>query len=144
MFVRSLVLGAMVLVLAAPAAPAEIIVDPLKPFSWKEMLACEQVVVAKYKSHDKDRKLTLEVVRVLKGPPLKPGDTVTVALKHWYSVETGPVGYDKMLDRKAKNNVPKLCYKTQLMNPGDAVPVPVIDDVRQPAIYFLPKADAPA
>lgn len=34
--------------------------------------------------------------------------------------------------------------KVQLMNPGEPVPIKVVADVREPAVYFVPKAAAPA
>ena len=44
-------LAALALLLALRPAPAEIIRDPKEPFRWNELLACELVVVAKYRSH---------------------------------------------------------------------------------------------
>jgi hypothetical protein len=110
---------------------------------WDELLGCEVVVAARYKSHSPG-KIALEVVRVLRGKGVRPGDVLTVALQHWYSVEIGPVGYELLTVGGKKNSTPRLCYKAQLENPGGLVPARLLSDVRQPAVYFLPSADAPA
>lgn len=110
---------------------AEIDFDPKSPLSWKEMLDCEQVIAAKYKGHKDDasdpgklqrdeaaakgrkkQTLTVEVVRVLKGPG-KAGDTVVIALEHRYSVETGPTGFDYYFrghEKVRADGAPKCCH----------------------------------
>ncbi len=124
---------------------AAIQMDPKPPMRWSELIGCELVVVAKYEKHEA-KTLSLRVVRVLKGKDVKPGGIVKTTLEHWYSIETGPTGTGSLrLKVKAKSDgIPKLCYKTQIYNPGPPVPVRVLSDVRQPAVYFFPKAKAPA
>ncbi len=125
-------------------AHAAIRVDPKPPMRWSELIGCELVVVAKYEKHDA-KTLSLRVVRVLKGKDVKPGGIVKTTLEHWYSVETGPTGFESFRPKaKAKaDGIPKLCFKSQMMNPGPVVPVRVLSDVRQPAVYFFPKAKTP-
>jgi hypothetical protein len=139
---RVVALAALCLALHLNPARAEIIVDPRPPMRWKELVGCELVVTARYKAHQ-GGKLSLEVVRVLRGKGVRPGDVLTVALEHWYSVQTRPTGFEARPDRKP-DGVPRLCYKQQLENPGPAVPLPILADVRKPAVYFFPKGAAPA
>lgn len=122
--------------------------DPKPPLSWQELLRCETVVVAKYQNHEGNT-LSLEVVHVLKGQEVQAGQVLHVSLEHWYSVETGPVGMlaGNRLDKKfwrRGDELPKLCYKQQLMNPGPLSPVQWVPDVAKPVIYFLPRAERPA
>ena len=125
-------------------AAGEIIMDPKPPMRWEELVGCELVVVAKYQGHEGKNTLHLHVIRVLKGDAAKPGGQLAVSLEHWYSVETGPVGHDTWWPEKAKGDqTPKLCFKQQLMNPGPAVPCRAVPDVREPAVYFFPKAARP-
>src|SRR5262249_35426425 len=78
---RIAALAALCLALPLGPAQAEIIVDPKAPMRWGELVGCELVVSAKYKAHQ-GRKLSLEVVRVLRGKGARPGDGLTVALRH--------------------------------------------------------------
>lgn len=143
---RAVCILALTLALSAwplPLALGEVDFDPQQPLRWEEMLTCERVFLGKYREH-KDKVLSLEVMRVLKGNGLKPGDVVAVSLEHRYSVETGFVGWESWTNKDKKpDGIPKLCYKQQLMNPGDLVPIRVIADVREPGLYFLPKAGKP-
>lgn len=125
-------------------ARAEIIVDPLPHLHWKEMLNCELVVVGKYKSHKGTNQLSLEVVRVFKGNHTRTGDVIHVKLDHWYSIETRPVGADLFFRNKSKpDGVPRLCYKRQIMNPGGAMPVQIVPDVKKLVVYFFPNEMSP-
>ncbi len=122
------------------SADAEIWIDPEPALSWQDTLACRLVVVAKYESH-RDKELVLRVVEVLKGKA-DPAQPLTVKLEHLYSIETRPVGWEAF--RKAEDDgIPRLCYKQQIINPGDLVPMPVRSDSRQPAIYFFRDAAKP-
>lgn len=112
--------------------------------SWRELQDCEWVVLAHYAAHE-DRVLVLQVDRVLRGQGVSKGDRIRVALEHWYSVETTPPSWEALgRSKPVPDGIPRLCYKTQVMNPGPAVPVRMVPDVRQPEIYFLPKKAAPA
>ncbi len=127
--------------LTAPAH-AELWLDPEPALTWQDMLACPLAVVAKYESH-KDNELVLRVVDVLKGKP-DPAQPLIVKLEHLYSIETRKTGWEALGDRKAEDDgIPRLCYKTQIVNPGDLVPMPVRSDARQPAIYFFRDATRP-
>jgi hypothetical protein len=134
-------LTALCLSLGAGSAIAETIPDPLAAMHWDDLLASELVMVGKYRDHQPG-KLSLEVVRVLRGKASRPGDVLTVTLQHWYSVEIGPVGFERRGDGKA-DGFPRLCYKAQIER-GEPVPVAVLKDVRHPAVYFFPKAATPA
>jgi len=128
----------------SPSARAGIWADPKPAFTWQELLDCELVVEAKYHGHDKNT-LSLEVVRTFKGVGVAAGDVLQVSLEHLYTVETGPTGWDRVIDKKKQpDGIPKLCYKDQIMNPGDLVPLPILRDARQPGVYFFPKRNAPA
>lgn len=140
---RLAALGLLCLALPATTARAETIVDPQPPLRWAELLNCELVVAAKYKVHQPG-KVALEVVRVLHGKGVKAGDVLTVRLEHWYSVETGLVGFNVFRSDRKPDGVARLCYKAQVMDPGEPVPMPIVKDFRQPAVYFLPKAADPA
>ncbi|RYG68340.1 hypothetical protein EON80_11870, partial [bacterium] len=138
---------------------AESFHDPVSPMSWEQMKSCELVVAAHYQSHDtgagsrddQDVKsgissesrstLTLSIDRVLKGANVKPGDAITIDLRHLYSVETYPV--DESWREKISDGVPRLCYKIQPKNPGGLTPRQIVSDVRQNVLYFLPKASTP-
>jgi hypothetical protein len=125
------------------SVPAAIWLDPEAPMTWDAMLACELVVKAKYESHS-GSELKLKVLEVLKGNA-EQGQVLTIKLQHLYTVETGAVGWDTMVKREdPPDAVPKLCYKQQLTNPGDLVPASLLDDAREPAIYFFSKAGEPA
>lgn len=121
---------------------ASIIMDPKPLMRWEEMLACELVVLARYEKHE-GKSLSLRVLKVLKGKEVKKGDVITVTLEHWYSIETGAIGFDTWRKNEKADGIPKLCYKKQLENPGPAVPVKIIPDVREPTIYFFPKEASP-
>ncbi|MCH8045223.1 MAG: hypothetical protein IID44_16045 [Planctomycetes bacterium] len=125
---------------------AEWIVDPKPAMTWKKLKKCELVIVGHYARHKDRLSLTLKVDRVLKGTRVKAGDPLSLTLEHWYSIETGPVGIDALTTKaktKLPKHVPKLCYKEQLINPGPALPVKVVRDLRQPAIYFIEKEREP-
>lgn len=143
-FRRPIVLCALVagFWLAPAKAHAALWIDPEPPMRWPELLHCELVVVGKYQSH-KGGTLCLEVVRVLRGKGVKPGQKLEVALKHLYSIETGAVVWNFMT-KANKADGPKLCYKAQFSNPGGLEPFQILKDVKAPAIYFLPTAKAPA
>src|SRR5437868_4505168 len=49
------------------------------PIAWKELLDCELVVKARYRSHQGSA-LSLEIVEVLRGKAGKPGETLAVKL----------------------------------------------------------------
>lgn len=114
--------------------------DPEPPLTWDATIGCELVVLARYDSH-KDGELTLRVAEVLKGK-LDTKQPLTVKLAHLYSVEMGPVGWDRMRKR-VDHKTPKVCYKQQFMKPGALQPVAVRPDAREPAIYFFPRASEP-
>jgi len=120
----------------------EFYLDPEPPMSWDGLLACELAVVAKYASHE-GQELQLEIVEVLKGEA-RAGQTLKVNLEHLYTVETGRVGWDRLTNQNAAaDGIPKLCYKGQIINPGDLVPLAVRSDARQPAIYFFSTREQP-
>jgi hypothetical protein len=137
-----LMLTAFIFLLSAPHAYCALDFDPKSPLRWHELMDCELVIVGHYHSH-KEKTLSLKVLRVLKGKDVKSGDIIAVALTHRYSNETGAVGWEAMLGKKVES-YPKLCYLTQLMNPGGLHPVLLGPDVREPNLYFLPKASKPA
>ncbi|KPK98343.1 MAG: hypothetical protein AMK75_07060 [Planctomycetes bacterium SM23_65] len=143
--VRHGVLAAVPLLLLALSsrAMANIDYDPKPTMRWSELVGCELVVVAKYEAHDLNG-LRLRVVRVLKGKDVKPDDVVKVALRHRYSIETGPTGLSSRDPNAKRDGIPKLCYAVQIFNPGDPLPTKIIPDVRQDAVYFFSKADKPA
>ncbi|MCE9524685.1 MAG: hypothetical protein K8R36_01365 [Planctomycetales bacterium] len=120
---------------------AEIWLDPEPPLTWDATLSCELVILARYESHQASE-LKLKIVEVLKGT----ADTkqpLAVRLEHLYSLETGPVGWERFSGKPAKDDkTPKVCYKHKLT--GGLEPYPVREDARQPAIYFFPRADRPA
>lgn len=160
--VHVLALTAFLLLMQAPApARGAIHIDPKEPFTWKDLLDCELVVVARYKSHKKSKlelkqsiekcTLELEVVRVLRGQSCKAGDSITVALEHWYSIETERISYkgwdlEELNGSKEKkpDGFPQLCYKQQFENPGPVRPYKIVPDVCEPEVYFFPAARAPA
>ena len=115
---------------------AAIIVDPHPPLRWEQMLDCELVLLGKYRSHE-GNVLVLETVRVLKGTKLPPGTDVPINLEHWYSIETGPTGWERRSKDSKPDGIPRLCYKVQLMNPGPAITDKVVPDVRETNLYFL-------
>ncbi|MEX1095599.1 MAG: hypothetical protein WED34_06085 [Planctomycetales bacterium] len=121
--------------IACCSASADDIGDPQPKLTWQEFLDCQLVVVGKYQSH-KDAVLTIRVERVLKGNA-KAGDALDVALRHWWSVETGPVGWEAMMQEAKGDGKPRICYKAQLMNPGDLVPCAVVGPAES-AIFFIP------
>lgn len=123
------------------SANAELWLDPEPPLTWEDTLACPLVVVAEYESHEDDQ-LVLKVVEVLKGKH-DPAQPLVVRLEHLYSIETRPVGWER-LPKKEDDGIPRLCYKQQLHNPGGLVPMAVRSDSRQPAIYFFRDAERPA
>ena len=126
--------------LAMPVAPGAMIIDPEPPMRWQELLDCELVILGHYAGHDRWT-LVLEVDRVLRGKEAKKGDRLRVALRHWYSIRTGTVRPDawRREAKGAPDEIPKLCYNQQVMNPGPLVPVRLVPDVRQPELYFFPK-----
>ncbi|MEX0715170.1 MAG: hypothetical protein WD066_01215 [Planctomycetaceae bacterium] len=120
--------------IASRSASADNIVDPQPKMSWQELLDCRLVVVGKYQSH-KEAVLTIRVERVLKGDA-KAGDALEVSLQHWWSVETGRVGWEAMMQDGKADGKPRVCYKEQLMNPGGLVPVAVVEP-GESAVFFL-------
>ncbi len=131
------------LALSQPSdAVAEIIDDPHPPLRWEQMIECELVVLGKYHSHE-GKRLLLETIGVLKGPKLPPGAVIPVTLDHWYSIETGPTGWESLEKDAKPNGIPKLCYQQQMMNPGPLVPTRIIPVVREPTIYFLKQVREP-
>ena len=130
-------------ILSTGLAHAGIWLDPKPAMGWKDLVNCELVVLARYESHQGD-KLKLKVQRVLKGPA-KPGDVLTVNLEHLYSIETGELFAETWVRPTTQpDGIPRLCYKTQIENPGDPVPVRIVPDCRKEELYFLPNAGAPA
>ncbi|MCX5684000.1 MAG: hypothetical protein NT049_09980, partial [Planctomycetota bacterium] len=120
------------------------IVDPKPSMRPEEMARAELVVLAQYEKHE-GASLGLKVLEVLRGKLVKPGDVITVALEHWYSVETGPTGIELLMKSNPKaDNVPTLCYKQQIDNPGDVVPIPILPKPTDAALYFFPSEAAPA
>lgn len=113
-----------------------------QPLTYEEMLLCEVVVLARYKSHE-PQSLTITVESILRGTEIAEGDQIKVDLKHNYCMSTRPPYFFSSMPTD-EDGVPRLCYKKQLMNPGDLIPVPVVEDVREPLIYFLPLANEPA
>jgi hypothetical protein len=125
---------------AMSPARGALIVDSKTPMAWDDLVGCELVVVGKYASH-KDDVMTIKVERVLKGPA-KAGDLMNVKMEHWWSVETGPVGFEPVVpDQKKADGKTRICYKVQIMNPGPLVPEPVLD-ADQSAIFFFSSHDA--
>jgi hypothetical protein len=119
---------------------ADVWIDPEPALTWQDTLACPLVVAAKYESHQ-GNELVLRVFDVLKGKA-DPAQLLSVKLEHLYSIETRPVGWESF--RKAEDDgIPRLCYKTQIVNPGGLVPIPVRSDARQPAIYFFRETAKP-
>lgn len=143
---KHLLLPVLFALLLAPVAQARQIVDPKPPMTWQELNTCELIVVAHYAKHNGRNVLTLKVDRVLRGAAAKAGDDLTIALNHWYSIETGPVGHDIIPAQKFNkppDGIPKLCYREQLSNPGLDVPVKCVEDVSKPAIYFIKDEASP-
>jgi hypothetical protein len=142
---RVIVFFGCILWLAAFPFPArcELWIDPEPPLSWKSMLICELVVVAKYESHEGNT-LTLQVLDVLKGD-LPAKQSLKVKLQHLYTIETAHVGWDRLINKdKPPDGIPKLCYKLQINNPGNLEPFPILDDAREPALFFFPTLADPA
>ncbi len=141
-------------------ARAENIYDPLPPLNWDEMKGCELVVAARFEihetgislrddpdvksglTHDHQQTLTLHVDRVLKGKGIKAGDSVKAELRHWYSIETYPVDDFTRIPAKS-DGIPRLCYKYQPSNPGGLVPLKIVPNIYEDAVYFFPHADTP-
>ena len=125
--------------LAGMPARAELYIDPEPPMSYAEMQQCELVFVGHYEGHALNS-LSLKVQEVLHGG-VKADSVVVVKLEHNYCLETRPAdGFRK----HPEDGIPRLCYKQQLINPGDLEPVQVTPDAREPSLYFLPKASRPA
>ena len=132
------------LVAGGPVALADLagwFSDSVRRMNWDDMVGCELVVLARYESHG-DGKLLVRVERVLKGEGVKVGDVLSVALQHRYSIQTGSTGVEfwRQKDRDP-DGTPKLCYASQINNPGRVVPCEIDADVRKAALYFFPKAD---
>lgn len=118
------------------------IIDPKPPLSWDELLSCQVIVVAKYKSHER-RTLCLEATQVLKGERVRAGDLLPVALEHWYSIETEPFSWEAAVHKALglqPDRRPALCYKQQLSNPGGLLPIRHVPDIHGEIIYFFPQA----
>ena len=111
--------------------------------TWDDLLACKLVVVGRYDSH-KAGNMSIKVERVLRSPAnevVKVGDVIEVSLEHWWTVETGPVGFNAMEQDAKGDGKPRLCYKGQLMSPGPLVPKPVLEK-EQSGIFFFPGRQA--
>ena len=82
--------------------------------------------------------VSLKVIDVLKGTAQR-GQLLTAKLEHLYTVEASHVGWDALVKRDMPpDGVPKLCYKQQLMNPGDLVPLPLLEDGANQRFTFFP------
>ncbi len=142
-FARSAAIFLLAIIVASWSthANAEIWIDPESPLTWDGALASELVVLARYESHQ-DKTVTLTVLEVLKGAPARK--TLVVELQHLYTLETGPVGWEAFgNEKKPGDGVPKLCYQTQIINPGGLVPMPIRKDAREPALYFFADSAKP-
>src|SRR5262245_29080418 len=73
------------LLLGASRGPAQ----PPAALTWKELLQCELVVKARYKSH-RGSALALEIVEVLRGKVGKPGEVLNVKLSGAGAVQLSP------------------------------------------------------
>jgi len=151
------ILPVVLLLAAISPATAALIRDPKPAFTWDDMTRSELIVVGKYEKHvtleekrgtgnesDPKQTLSLRITRVLRGANMKAGDVVDVELRHWYTIETGNVGFLPSARPVVPDGVPKLCYKSQVANPGPLLPYRAVNDVREDAIYFFPNAAAPA
>ena len=137
---KTFLLAGLTLLLLAPAVRAYLIMDDEPPVTYRGLITSPLVVLAHYDSH-KDNTLTLKIDRILHAPDssaLKTGDLVTVTLAHWWSVETGPVGFNAMMQDAKGDGQPRICYKDQFMNPGPLVPEPILEK-DQPGIFFFPE-----
>ena len=151
-----LLMASMCLGASTQSASAWDIEDPKPPLTFQEMTDCDLVVVARYESHttgealreepetagspihEKKQTLSLRAIRVLRGTAVKPGDVFDVELRHWYTIETKPLGFRARLGEAEEKDVPKLCYKMQLMNPGGLSATKIVPDVRADVLYFFP------
>ncbi len=129
-----------VLLSVAGGVDAQVVADTKRPLSWAELIDCEVVVLAKYKSHDKDQ-LVLEAVRFLKSPtPAEAGARLEVSLQHRYSVEMKPLPlHFSWRDKVLPDGAPKLCYRDHV---AEDAPQRALVDLREPALYFFPRAES--
>jgi hypothetical protein len=143
------ILIALFCLLGAPfKSPAYTIQDPNPALTWDDMQKCPLVVEAVFEKSD-DKTLTLKVARVFKGDAAKVGDLVSVSLEGWYSVQFGISDSDLppssstttpvIINKKIETH-PQLCRKSHYSKSGFA-PVPLLDDLRKPAVYFFPSKD---
>jgi hypothetical protein len=120
------------LLLIAGHAPAQ---PPALP--WKELLDCELVVKARYRSH-RGSALALEIVEVLRGKAGKPGEVLNVKLSGAGVVKLSPRwGGAEREGRKAQ--VPSILFvNEQGMTTQE---IPATYDAEVPHIYFFPRAN---
>ena len=110
-----------VVLLTIVSAYADIYHDRVPSMRWEEMVSAKRVVVARYVTHEGNT-LQISVDECLKGTD-SPGDILTIALEHLWSVQTrrcpvGVIDWSNSVFSRWHRGLEKRPISAQLLTPS--------------------------